>query len=220
MRPTVEQQKSITTLLRSHLKYKETYDEVYDHILSWFEKLPVDVSFAFALRNIVENDLGGAKGMKALERKLLIFSIREFIREYFVHFIEAFNSILVVPIAVCAALFYHAIDSGWLNQRGATAIISYMTLDICIVIMLLVNYKKWRSRRNFTQGIIPLRRTILKFSSTLLFVPFYLWAKTHEFYAAKDIPVKILTALFLITVIHITACFKLLMNKKNFQYAT
>ncbi|MFD2873890.1 hypothetical protein ACFS5N_15520 [Mucilaginibacter ximonensis] len=220
MKPIAEQQQSIKTLLRSILKYKETYDEVYDHILSSLEGLPTDANFAHTIRDIVENELGGARGLKTLERKLFISSIRGFIKDYFINIKESFTSVLMVPIALCTWLFYRAIISGRLDQEGASAIIIHMTLDVCILIMFLFNYKKWRSKQHSIPGIISVRRTLLKFSSTLLFIPFILWAKTHAFYANHDIPVKVLTALFLIAVVHIISCFKLFMNKKNFQYTT
>jgi hypothetical protein len=217
MKPSQKQQEQIAQALRLIFKFKETYDEAYDHILSSLEAMPADMDFAYALRNILENELGGVKGLKTLERKLLISSIRGFIKEYFINIMESFTSILIVPIAVCTWLFYHAIISGQLDQQDAKAIIIHITLDVCIGILLLLNYKKWRSKQHSIPGIIPLRRILLKFSRTLLFMPFVLWAKTHAFYGTQDIPAKVLTALFLIAIIHITSCFRLFMNKKNFN---
>ena len=122
MKPTPSQQVLIRQQLRSLLKYRDTYDEVYDHILSSLETLPQDIDIDDALNNIVESELGGTKGLKKIEAKYRGLAIKQFIKDYFTIAAGCLTS-FVTPIIVLGTIgFYMLIRNVAYNDTRFTAI--------------------------------------------------------------------------------------------------
>ncbi|MBC7401119.1 MAG: hypothetical protein H7289_14365, partial [Mucilaginibacter sp.] len=82
MKPNQEQLTAIENILGQVSKYRETYDELYDHILSALETVPDDVPFIDALHNIVENELGGGPGIAVIEAKYKKATLKEIGKKY------------------------------------------------------------------------------------------------------------------------------------------
>ncbi|WP_419801530.1 hypothetical protein [Mucilaginibacter sp.] len=68
MKPTLQQGEILKEYLSDILKYRETIDEVYDHILSAVEEKPEKERFQNTVNNILNHDFGGGKGLMELER--------------------------------------------------------------------------------------------------------------------------------------------------------
>ncbi|HWZ35582.1 MAG TPA: hypothetical protein VNW51_05445 [Mucilaginibacter sp.] len=218
MKPTEAQEELIGQILRRFVKYKDTYDEAYDHILSSLEELPDDFNFGQAIHSIIENDLGGANGLKALERQRIWFAIREFIKEYANNLLKSLTSVIVLPLAVCTYWFYYAIGSGWMDQQGARSIIDRLPMTVFGIALLLYLFRKRYLKQDLWPRIIPFRQTMLGFTGVLfLQIPDLLLRKIYAIYLLRDISDMILAILFLITATHVIAVFKLFANKKNFQ---
>jgi hypothetical protein len=106
MNLTPNQEAQIRQTLRGLLKYKDTYDEVYDHILSSLAILPDYAHFKGALNNIIENELGGSKGIKAIEAKYRKLAIKQFIKDYFAIAAGCLTSITAPLIILTVVVFY------------------------------------------------------------------------------------------------------------------
>ncbi|MFD2145511.1 hypothetical protein [Mucilaginibacter antarcticus] len=65
MIPTAEQKELIKTQLQDILKVRETYEEIYDHIITALEAMPDNKSFNEAMDYIFKRELG-AKVVSAL----------------------------------------------------------------------------------------------------------------------------------------------------------
>ena len=67
MKPTPQQERSLKKYLRNTLAYRETYEEVYDHIISSLALQSGNKSFEEAVNQIVNSDFGGAKALVLME---------------------------------------------------------------------------------------------------------------------------------------------------------
>lgn len=71
MKPTLQQEKILKSYLADILKYRETIDEVYDHVLSAVEEKPENISFQDAVNQILNDDFKGGKGLVKMEKQHL-----------------------------------------------------------------------------------------------------------------------------------------------------
>jgi len=221
MKPTESQEALIGQILHRFVKYKDAYDEVYDHVLSSLEDFPDNIRFADAVHRIIEDDLGGADGLKALEKHRIWFAIREFVKEYLINLFKSLTSVIVLPLASFTYLFYYSIESGWLDLQGARSVIHNMPMTIFGIAILLYLFRKRYLKQELWPRIMPFRQTLLGFTGVfLLQFPALILKKVDSIYLLRDIPANISTILFLIIVIHMTAVFRLWVNKKNFQPST
>lgn len=69
MKLTEEQLVVLQDTLKEGVTYRETYEEVYDHLLTALEHSDNSLSLAKTLNNIMQNDFGGFKGLRSIERK-------------------------------------------------------------------------------------------------------------------------------------------------------
>ena len=69
MKLTLQQEENLKTYLRKELSYRETYEEVYDHILTALEQKPKEIPFQDSINQIISNDFGGGKGLVEMEKK-------------------------------------------------------------------------------------------------------------------------------------------------------
>ncbi|GAA4097037.1 hypothetical protein [Mucilaginibacter panaciglaebae] len=169
MKPTTSQEELIGQILRRFVKYKDTYDEAYDHILSSLEALPNGSDFRNSIHHIIENELGGPKGLKSLEKQRIWFGIREFIIEYFDNLLKLLTSILTLPLAACTYLFYYSICAGWLNQQSARSIIDKMPMTVFGIALLLYLFRKRYLKQKLWTCIIPFRQTMLGFTGPIFY---------------------------------------------------
>jgi hypothetical protein len=106
MKPSQEQLTAIEDILGNASKYRETYEELYDHILSALETVPDDVPFIGALYNIVENGLGGKSGISLIEEKYRKVAVKEIAKKYLTYFGRYLISPLILVIIAGTALLY------------------------------------------------------------------------------------------------------------------
>lgn len=71
MKPTLQQTEILKTYLSDILKYRETIDEVYDHVLSAVEEKSENVRFQDAVNDILNEDFDGGKGLVKMEKQRL-----------------------------------------------------------------------------------------------------------------------------------------------------
>jgi len=219
MKLTTDQEELIGQLLRRYVKYRDTYNEVYDHVLSSLDAMPDDVRFADALRDIVENELGGAKGLKALEKQRIWFDLREFVKEYFNNLLKSFTSIIILPLTVSTYLFYCSIESEWLDQQAARSFVAKTPIVMLCIVSLFFIIKKRSLKQELWPIVMPFRQTMLGFTGIFMVsLPGFFLQRIFSDYLFKDIPAIMFSLIFLVLAIHLIAVCKLLINKKNFEY--
>ena len=69
MKLTEDQLQVLQIILSGYVKYKETYEEVYDHVLTALENSDNIKPLDEAINIILLNDFGGFAGLRLLERK-------------------------------------------------------------------------------------------------------------------------------------------------------
>jgi len=110
MIPTLQQTQLLKKYLRDALAYRETYEEIYDHILSAIENTTADVCFEEAVNNIINSDFGGAKGLVKIEKQYYSSVVSEVINQQWQNFIinfkfpEVVYSLLLLGGIYCALL--------------------------------------------------------------------------------------------------------------------
>jgi len=107
MQPTPEQQLWLKDYLHKVMVYRETYEEVYDHMLLAIENHPEQQYFATTVLDILDNDFGGSNGLLALEencRQTVEATAQAQFRDNFKRWF--ISPLVVVTAAMFMGLFY------------------------------------------------------------------------------------------------------------------
>lgn len=91
MKPTLQQEEILKKYLREALLYRETYEEVYDHILTALEQKPKELLFQEAINQILNNDFGGGKGLVEMEKKCYQYVVDEILSQLWKYFKSNFK---------------------------------------------------------------------------------------------------------------------------------
>ncbi len=69
MKLDARQDELLKHYLRKVFLYRETYEEVYDHMISALEERPYTVSFQYAVNDIIRRDFGGHNNLSVIAKK-------------------------------------------------------------------------------------------------------------------------------------------------------
>jgi hypothetical protein len=139
---TTEQQRAIQQELNYAVKYKETYDELYDHVMLIIEKMPGNVTVygTTLTKNIIDNEFGGYEGLKQMEkdRAKLLFKVLR--KKHGQNLIRFFNwPTIAFTLMLCLTGYYLAIN---LNHRYIKLLIAAIALAP-ILFVLYRRVSKW-----------------------------------------------------------------------------
>lgn len=95
--------------LDDRIKYNETFDEVYDHVLTALEHVDNNVSLGQAINTIMLNDFGGFKGLRKIERKRWWTVARQMVGKQLWFFIDCLKFPLLPAIAIFSVIIYYCI---------------------------------------------------------------------------------------------------------------
>jgi hypothetical protein len=127
MKPTLGQQESLKALLWENIKYQETYNEVYDHIISALEADDDNQQpFNDKVQAIIDADFGGLSQFAVMEKEQ-VKCINNQIAKKQMHFAAAFFRL---PLIIYTTLACFAI-----YQLAGTKLLSIVLL-IAICVML------------------------------------------------------------------------------------
>ncbi|MBW4890834.1 hypothetical protein KXQ82_13970 [Mucilaginibacter sp. HMF5004] len=135
---TEEQLQELQDELNFVVKYRETYEEVYDHIASAIERLDdTEIDVTATAKKIINEEFGGRDELKAMEKdrvKLMNIAMR---KKHFQHMMQFFNFPVVgfTVIITIAAYFLTA------NQVSRGYLLEFTTAS-AVVPMLFILYKK------------------------------------------------------------------------------
>lgn len=91
MKTTLQQEEILRKYLRKVLLYRETYEEVYDHILTALQQKPQHVSFQDSVNQIIKDDFGGGRGLIKMEKKCYKLASDEAISQQWNYFKSNFK---------------------------------------------------------------------------------------------------------------------------------
>ncbi|GAB3938436.1 fatty acid desaturase family protein [Mucilaginibacter myungsuensis] len=91
MKPTPQQDTTIRQYLRDSLRYRETYEEVYDHVLTALEQRPFTGTLEEAVNQILREDFGGYDQMRAMENDAKRQVISDGVSKYLKFFASYFR---------------------------------------------------------------------------------------------------------------------------------
>jgi hypothetical protein len=96
MKPNQKQKLWLQSYLGAVLKYRETYEEVYDHVLLALENRHQEKFFEGTVNAIINEDFGGVNGLFAMERNCENAMVKQYWR--------LFSSYLKLPYLICIAV--------------------------------------------------------------------------------------------------------------------
>jgi hypothetical protein len=128
MKPDKNQQLQLQQYLGKNLRYRETYAEFYDHILSATEALPAYSSFDEESRKIIQDDFGGIKGMRLIEQNYQRSVFAEMKKKYFSYAIENLKSPLVILWAVFTVGSYYLFNQPWFTFTEFFVVLVFIRL--------------------------------------------------------------------------------------------
>lgn len=106
MKPTLQQEENLKAYLSNILKYRETIDEVYDHVLTAVEGRPENVWFQDAVNQVLNNDFGGGEGLVKMEKQYL----RDASWEGYVKMFKSFKLNFQFPNIIYTLVFFYIIN--------------------------------------------------------------------------------------------------------------
>jgi hypothetical protein len=140
MKPTLQQTQLLKKYLRNLLDYRETYEEIYDHILSAVESNTTDEPFAEAVNNIIKTNFGGAKGLIKIEKQHYKAVVNEVVKQQWLQFTQSFKfPEVLLSLLLFAAIYFIVI----IFSAQATAIVIFL-FALCIMPGVFVLFRYFR----------------------------------------------------------------------------
>lgn len=94
---------AVTKYLNEHLVYRETFNELYDHVLSTLENYPEAEPFELAFQNIITQQFGGVGGLKKIEQQYRKQTLNHMQTRYIGHILRLIISPSIVLVGITAA---------------------------------------------------------------------------------------------------------------------
>ena len=123
MTPTLKQDQELKKYLRGVLKYRETYEEAYDHILTALEKETDETNFTKTINRVIAEEFGGPNGLVEMEESCYKTTAKEAIKQQFSNFKSNFKSIKLIYTLLLLAIIYYTFN--------------LITLDVSTLLLLL-----------------------------------------------------------------------------------
>jgi hypothetical protein len=140
MNPTEQQLKVLQEYLHKTLNYRETYEEIYDHILSALEYQPDIVSFEEAINTVIKNDFGSPKNLLKIEKANKDALVKETINAYLKYFGFYFRLPGLLYTLVVALLSFYFFSQIRLEPTGVVGIFAAVVLYPCSIWALRLYY--------------------------------------------------------------------------------
>jgi hypothetical protein len=208
MKPDQRQLKVLADYLHKTLSYRETYEEIYDHILTALEHQPDGVRFEDAVNNIICNDFGSPGNLLKIEKANKDALVKESTKKYMNFFTSYFKlplSLYTLPLILLLYYFLSQMKFNLILTGGALIVGAIFPGFIMLLRLYNTGYlldttkRSARDRLFETLAGIPGRGlmvlTLLAYSSV-----YNVW-KSTEYYG--------ITALLTLIVIYNLSLYKL-----------
>lgn len=139
MKPTEQQIKNLQGYLQEALSYRETYEEVYDHVLTALENQPAGISYEDNINNIINKDFGGAKNLVRIEKGTKSALVSESVDRYWAFFTAYFKLPKIIYTFIAALLTYYFLLHVTLSVIvfESTLVLLMLVVPGCIALMRL-----------------------------------------------------------------------------------
>jgi ABC-type multidrug transport system fused ATPase/permease subunit len=142
MKPNQQQKQWLQDYLYQVMAYRETYEEVYDHILTALEEKPEQQFFERTVSEIITDDFGGHNSLLEMEENCKNAVGREVISHYWNYFGAFLKSSLVILTAVIASVIYYvASHISFISMAVIYFIIFYMPVFLLAIRGFRIGYK-------------------------------------------------------------------------------
>ncbi len=109
---TSSQKQVLGKYLNNVLVYKETYNEMYDHIASGLQNAPQNERFEQSMHNYINAEFGGTKGLKVIEKQYRTRALSIIKREYVEYVLSQFRLPRVLRWTAVGLAFYICYKGG------------------------------------------------------------------------------------------------------------
>jgi hypothetical protein len=209
MKPDEQQKQWLQDYLRAVLTYRETYTEVYDHILVALENKGSEPVFETTINNIIQEDFGGSNGLMNLEEQCKQAVIKNVRKQYWNYFFDCFKFPFVIFSIMIVFCEYYI--SRYFSVAAIAAIFCFVLLSP-IILLAIRGYKTGYVFGNIKTALRDhvFRRIAYKPFYWLLIsmaIPFR-WFKIHIHFD-RDFHIIYLSLVLLLLMIHAFSLFKL-----------
>ncbi|MFD0794981.1 hypothetical protein ACFQZX_15270 [Mucilaginibacter litoreus] len=111
MKPTSQQLNNLKDYLRKELKFRESFEEIFDHILSALEHQPEDIDFQDAVNNIINQDFGGHNKLPDIEKRIASSIADDCNKKFRNFFIEQLKTPVVFYYLPFGAAIYFVLNT-------------------------------------------------------------------------------------------------------------
>jgi hypothetical protein len=109
MKPTDQQQQWLKEYLNGVLIYRETFEEVYDHVITGLTTKTDIVSFEHSVNDIINNDFGGYEQLPKLEKAAKKAATKNSIKVFLTHFAGYFKFPSLLYVIAASVVTYYLI---------------------------------------------------------------------------------------------------------------
>ncbi len=206
-----EQKYSLKAWLDKQLKYREVFDEVYDHILSAMEKASEGTDFEAAYLSYIDNEFGGETGLQALERRNRRQIFNAMRQRYFSYVKEQGSFPAICAWMMLAIISYSTFSAAWFNTEwyfGVYFFLSLAPVMIGVTRYLKAGYILGSTKRSVADDVF---RWLKYFQQLTLTVLMGLWIFGGLNYVAgfSKMPTILAAGFFTVYLLHITSVYKL-----------
>lgn len=140
MKPTRQQIDELTKYLKKELQFRESFEEVFDHILSALEHKPDGNNFQDTVNAIIKEDFGGHNKLPEIEKRIassIADDCRRKFRGFFVDQLKAPSIFYYLPIGIA---LYFVLDAMQLTPKAVKVV--FMIIMFCPSFLALFRYFK------------------------------------------------------------------------------
>jgi hypothetical protein len=128
MKPTPEQLTTLKNYLQQNLRFRETYIEFYDHILTALENENSDIPFSTSVQNILHDHFGGFDNIAKIEQSFKISATYDVKKKYAYNLGSFFKRSGVWVTMLLFALFFTVAMQPWFGFWSCMIAILVMRL--------------------------------------------------------------------------------------------
>ena len=152
MIPTINEKQWLQDYLFKSLRYRETYNEIYDHILTALENEPAAEFFETTVYNVIEKEFGGSSNMLYMEVESKRAISTEIKMKYWRKFTEWFKLPLVAYTLIIIAFNFYFSGSKHFLLSILSFIIFLSPILIAVVRKILRRFKDHNYKPSIKEG--------------------------------------------------------------------
>lgn len=184
MKPTLQQEENLKAYLTDILKYRETIDEVYDHVLTAVEEKPENVRFQDAINQILNDDFKGGKGLVEMETQYLRNATWEGYVKIVKYVKSSFKNPNIIYTTILFGAINYAIQNITINYDRVIPIMpvsSLLFLMLSLIRTFFVGYLIGDTRKSISDVVIGKLIARLSWFLIFPFMLFPLYTKQYQF---------------------------------------